>query len=49
VPVDFATGTRSVTEPGEQSVAAQRGAMKRGLGIAIMLFGFWLLATMALF
>jgi len=23
--------------------------MKRGLGIGILLFGFWLLATMALF
>jgi len=30
-------------------VEPQRGTMKRGLGIAILLFGFWLLATMALF
>jgi hypothetical protein len=27
----------------------QRGIMKRGIGIGILLLGFWLLATMALF
>jgi hypothetical protein len=32
-----------------QTAAGHRGTMKRGLGISILLLGFWLLATMALF
>jgi hypothetical protein len=32
-----------------QPIAGHRGIMKRGLGISILLVGFWLLATMALF
>jgi hypothetical protein len=31
------------------SVVWLRGGMKRGLGITILLFGFWLMATRAVF
>jgi hypothetical protein len=34
---------------GGSSVVWLRGGMKRGLGITILLFGFWLLATRAVF
>jgi len=45
----FPTGIDSSNQLRCWATSAWRKWMKRGLGISILLFGFWLTATMALF